>query len=697
MLKSAITGLRTISVLRTRADSTNQDVRIPSYITSSILTVPNSSQQHDFSTSYVNQQIKLCFKRSEYTDNPFIPSFQKIASEASFNIYGNDISTFCGTISSIYEEIKFWNKNLFSVPSGNASKHFIELLNYWLDQYNKDTPLSNIALKVFMVLPNLILQKPSKSSKVNQHIKLMNERMEKFECGNIEEIFREGKTIQHKLCNGKKSPESVSKLFVRFLLLGKVNSATRLLEEGGSQGVLPLNEENLNLLKLKHPIGEPAFMGSLLFGPINDVPKTFFDNIDGAMIETAIKRTNGASGPSHIDGDFFRQVTSRKFRKEGSVLKHNIATLARKIATEKLDPHALECYTSCRLIPLDKNPGLRPIGIGETLRRIIGKAVSWIIKPEAMLASGPLQVAAGLKSGAEAAIHAMRQMYEDDDTEALILVDANNAFNKMNRIVALHNVQVICPEIAQYLINTYRNPSRLIITGDTNNEILSLEGTTQGDNLAMIFYALGITPIVRGLGDIDVRQCWLADDATAVGKVQDLREWWDKLVDLGIKHGYFVNESKTWIIVKNEDSMNKVTEIFGDTKIKYTMEGKRHLGACIGSEIFKDSYCKEKVEIWCKEMERLCEIAQTNPQAAYSAYIKSYQHKFTYFFRTIPNFEKYLKPLDDLITYGFLPTLFGSAITPLEREIFALPTRYGGLGVSILADKAPKITQHLYL
>ena len=37
---------------------------------------------------------------------------------------------------------------------------------------------------------------------------------------------------------------------------------------------------------------------------------------------------------------------------------------------------------ACRLIPLDKNPGLRPIGIGEVLRRIIGKAVSITLRKD---------------------------------------------------------------------------------------------------------------------------------------------------------------------------------------------------------------------------------------------------------------------------------------------------------------------------
>ena len=55
----------------------------------------------------------------------------------------------------------------------------------------------------------------------------------------------------------------------------------------------------------------------------------------------------------------------------------------------------LESLAACRLIPLNKNPGLRPIGIGEGLRRISGKVLMMISKQDVMKAAGSLQVCAG--------------------------------------------------------------------------------------------------------------------------------------------------------------------------------------------------------------------------------------------------------------------------------------------------------------
>ena len=63
------------------------------------------------------------------------------------------------------------------------------------------------------------------------------------------------------------------------------------------------------------------------------------------------------------------------------------------------------------LIPLDKNPGLRPIGEGEVLRRITGKVVMKVVKEDIKKAGGCLQLYAGQEVGYETAIHAMNKIF----------------------------------------------------------------------------------------------------------------------------------------------------------------------------------------------------------------------------------------------------------------------------------------------
>ena len=171
-----------------------------------------------------------------------------------------------------------------------------------------------------------------------------------------------------------------------------------------------------------------------------------------------------------------------------------MALLARRLSTTYIDPECTSPLLACRLIALDKNPGVRPIGIGDTARRIIAKAVLHIVKTDVQDACGCVQLCGGQISGIEAAVHAVRSAFESDGNEALLLADASNAFNSLNRQVALHNIQRICPPLSTILINTYRAPTELFVDGDT---ILSQEGTTQGDPLAMPMYALATIPLIQ--------------------------------------------------------------------------------------------------------------------------------------------------------------------------------------------------------
>ena len=108
------------------------------------------------------------------------------------------------------------------------------------------------------------------------------------------------------------------------------------------------------------------------------------------------------------------------------------------------------------LIPLNKCPVVRPIDVGEVLRRIIGKAVMRIVKEDMLTAAGSMQVCAGLDGGCEAAVYAIRDIFNTDDTKGSLLVDVANAFNNLNRKAALHNINYFCPALATILANTYR-------------------------------------------------------------------------------------------------------------------------------------------------------------------------------------------------------------------------------------------------
>ena len=102
------------------------------------------------------------------------------------------------------------------------------------------------------------------------------------------------------------------------------------------------------------------------------------------------------------------------------------------------------------------------------------------------------------------------------------MVDASNAFNALNHQAALHSLQRTCPAFAPILINYYRQSSRLAVAGGI--EMVSAEGSTQGDNLGGHFYNQGTIPLQDLLHSSSpgVKQVWLADDTTGAGTLTNL-------------------------------------------------------------------------------------------------------------------------------------------------------------------------------
>ena len=221
----------------------------------------------------------------------------------------------------------------------------------------------------------------------------------------------------------------------------------------------------------KHPDPSPATLLNLINPGTTNLQSChpiIFDCLDGDLICRTAVHIEGSAGPSGVDALEWRHSCA-SFRTASSDLCHSLALVVRPICTSLTDLEALHPLLNCRLIALDKNPaaGVQPIGIGDTSRRIIAKAVLYIVKQDVMDAAGCLQLCAGQRAGCEAAVHAMREIFTDEGTEGILLVDASNAFNSLNRHAALLNMFHLCPLLATILTNTYRSASHLFIDGSS--------------------------------------------------------------------------------------------------------------------------------------------------------------------------------------------------------------------------------------
>ena len=92
----------------------------------------------------------------------------------------------------------------------------------------------------------------------------------------------------------------------------------------------------------------------------------------------------------------------------------------------------LESFVVCRLIPLDKKHGLRLTGVEEVLGRLGGKVVMTLFKDDVTQDVGALQLSAEQDVGVEAAVHAMYNIFSEENTEAVLKINATNAFISIN-------------------------------------------------------------------------------------------------------------------------------------------------------------------------------------------------------------------------------------------------------------------------
>ena len=590
-------------------------------------------------------------------------------------------------INEAYESIVHWKRNIFTLPKGKAGKLFVreitDLINAWCDR----SEWREISLKSIMIMPSLLLQKSTPKSKSHINKQHLERRLTLWQNGQIDDLLRECNTIQQRLKLTKKvpSPEETSRKFTNCIISGNINGALRMLSDENMAGILPMNDDTLELLKEKHPDGDDMFDEMLLKGPREYVDPIIFESIDADLIARLALNTKGSSGPSKFDADDWKRILVTKlFGTEGHELCTAIARMARQLCTEDItDTESITALMACRLIPLDKNPGLRPIGIGEILRRIIGKAVTRILRDDIQTAAGSLQLCAGQKGGCEAAIHSMVDSFQDDETHGIIQVDANNAFNTINRKVLLHNIGILCPAIYVFTVNCYKKPARLFVTGGV--EIESREGSTQGDPISSPIYGIGITPLLNAIMPSDKRTLTnvaIADDITGAGKLIALRAWWDRIITFGKFIGYTVNASKSWLIVKSEYEM-EAKIIFENTGIQITTEGHRQLGAVVGTNTFKISFVTSKVNEWVSQVDALSEIAKTEPHVAYAAFTHGLRHRYTFMMRTVPGISDQLKTLDNAINNFIRTLLRGYRFSDAERVLFSLPVKLGGLGIII--------------
>jgi hypothetical protein len=177
-----------------------------------------------------------------------------------------------------------------------------------------------------------------------------------------------------------------------------------------------------------------------------------------------------------------------------------------------------------KLIPLEKpGGGIRPIAVGEVLRRLVAKVLIARFQPGIADNLRPLQLGVNTPQATELIAHSARLFLQDHNNEgAMLQIDFKNAFNSIDRITMLDTIWNVCPSLAPWAQWCYGHPSNLIVSPQCS--LLSSEGVQQGDPLGPLFFALTIQKLVESLNKINdvFWSCWYLDDGIITGSIEAL-------------------------------------------------------------------------------------------------------------------------------------------------------------------------------
>ena len=92
------------------------------------------------------------------------------------------------------------------------------------------------------------------------------------------------------------------------------------------------------------------------------------------------------------------------------------------------------------------------------------------------------------------------------------------------------------------------------------------------------------------------KQSFYRDDAAACGKIDDLKQWLQQVVNEGMKYGYYPEPKKSFLIV-HLDHVDEAKRCFEQSALKI-VTGKRYLGGFVGDETTTKKFVYKKNQNW---------------------------------------------------------------------------------------------------
>ena len=289
-----------------------------------------------------------------------------------------------------------------------------------------------------------------------------------------------------------------------------------------------------------------------------------------------------------------------------------LTTFVNKVLSGNIPNEVKPFFFGANLTALNKKTGgVRPIAVGNTLRRLSAKCAGYCVKDARTASYRNIQLGYGTPRGAEAAAHAVRQYVCNNNqaTRVMFKIDFNNAFNSLNRETILKNVASNNPSIFPFTSAAYGQSSFLFF-GD--RIILSKTGAQQGDPEGSPLFADTVQPIANEVTcEVNI---WYLDDANLADEFPVVLENFVAIQRAALQIGLTINPSKCELIFLGDPDpalRNQILSAFREVCPSVQVTDKSDLvvlGAPIGfnaiEKCLEEKFCNfEKMELNLKSID----------------------------------------------------------------------------------------------